>query len=381
VRGRPGVLSLLGGMLLAVAASSCGGRSALPVPPLPHAVAVSTGRLHACALLSDGSVWCWGHNDEGELGDGTTTGRASPAPVPAIQDAKGVVAGSFASCARLADDTLACWGDDGFGELGNGVNEVHSLVPVPATVLAKPRAFALGGFDSCALSDDGSVACLGYESGIQNSENVHDASAIAIGADGFACAVYDGGKVACWGDSEFGGQYGNGSLVAGAALFANVEGITNATAVAPGGDFVCARLADRTVRCWGSGPVALGPGVPSVMCMNAPCVPTPATVEGLDDVIALSAGIDHICALRAGGTVACWGANDDGGLGDGTTNASSTPVVSPAVADAVAVSAGWGFTCALDSAGNVTCWGRNLFGELGDGTTEDALQPVAVTFE
>jgi alpha-tubulin suppressor-like RCC1 family protein len=344
-------------------------------------VSLSAGFNHACAASSDGSVRCWGRNGGGELGDGTTTDHASPTRVIGIQGAKSVVAGSFASCATLADDAIACWGDDGFGELGNGTTKVNSLVPLPAKVLGTPRTLALGGYETCALQHDGSVSCLGYESGFQLFSNVSDASAVAIGANGLACAVHDGGHVACWGDAETGAQYGDGSLMQGAARFAEVQGITNATAVAPGGDFACALLSDHTVRCWGAGPVAAGPGIPTSMCAGAPCVPTPAVVAGLDDVVALSAGLEHICALRAGGAVACWGANDDGGLGDGTTNASNIPVASQGVSDAVAVSAGWGFTCVLDSAGEVSCWGRNLFGQLGDGTTQDAQLPVAVPFD
>jgi alpha-tubulin suppressor-like RCC1 family protein len=343
-------------------------------------VAVSAGQNHACALLSDGGVWCWGWNEPGVVGDGTTTTRVSPTRVVGVEDAKSVVAGSFASCATLADDTLACWGDDGFGQLGNGVFEVHSLVPVRATALGRPRALALGGFEACALDAGGSVSCLGYESGFGLSAGVHDASAIAIGGNGLACAAHTGGRVACWGDADLGAQYGDGSLMEGGGRFAAVDGIADATAVAVGADFACALSADHTVLCWGGSPVALGPGIPASTCKGVPCVPRPAAVAGLDDVVAISAGLDHICALRAGGTVACWGANDDGGLGDGTTNASPTPVTTPGIADAVAVSAGWGFTCALDSGGNVSCWGRNLFGQLGNGTTDDALVPVPVTF-
>jgi alpha-tubulin suppressor-like RCC1 family protein len=276
----------------------------------------------------------------------------------------------------LADDTVACWGDDGFGELGDGANKAQSVVPVRAAQLGSVRDVAVGGYETCALKLDGSVLCLGYESGFQLPSPVHGATALAVGEMG--CAVFAGGRVACWGDSEFGGQYGDGSTTPGVARFAVADGITTATAVAVGGAFACALLSDGTVSCWGAGLVPLAPGAPVTTCSASPCVPTPTPVPGLDSVVALSAGLDHACALRRGGTILCWGDNANGGLGDGTTTGSTTPVLVQGIADATAVSAGWGFTCALDAAGRAWCWGRNLFGELGIGTTSDSTVPALV---
>jgi alpha-tubulin suppressor-like RCC1 family protein len=275
---------------------------------------------------------------------------------------------------------VTCWGDDGFGELGNGKLVPHSLVPVAATELGAVRQIALGAYDTCAINLDGSVSCLGYERGFDLPSHVHDATSIAAGGDGLDCAVYAGGLVACWGDAGTGAQYGDGSVTPGAARFAIVQGIGNAQAVAVGGDFACALLSDGSVSCWGAGPVVLGPGAVLSSCMGAPCVPTPSPVRGLTDVMGISAGLEHVCALRVGGTIVCWGANDDGALGDGTMTASSTPVFVRGIADAVAVSAGWRYTCALSAAGNVSCWGRNLFGQLGNGKTSDSLFPVTVSF-
>jgi len=144
-------------------------------------------------------------------------------------------------------------------------------------------------------------------------------------------------------------------------------------AIAAGAVWACALRADGTVRCWGANSAGqLGDGTITFH-------PTPVAVTGLSNAVAITAGVAHTCALRGDGTVGCWGGNNNGELGDGTTTTRLTPVTVAGLANAVALTAGNFHTCALRADGTVRCWGDNTVGQLGDSSTTDRLAPVAVS--
>jgi alpha-tubulin suppressor-like RCC1 family protein len=133
-------------------------------------------------------------------------------------------------------------------------------------------------------------------------------------------------------------------------------------------------LASGSIRCWGQN--ASGQVSPGSDCSGNIC-PTPVTVPGITNAIAVSAGDDHSCALLATGTVTCWGDNQFGQLGNGTFTPSLVPVVVTGIADAVSLSAGVGDSCAVLATGSITCWGANFTGQLGTGTITRA-EPLPV---
>jgi len=239
-----------------------------------------------------------------------------------------LAAGGSASCVRRSDGHVLCWGRNDDGQLGDGT--------------VTPRSTA--------------VEVLG----------LHDATAIAVGAR-HACAVRAGNTVACWGADDT-GQLGDGGGADQRAPVA-VPGVANATAVAAGDGFSCALLADRTVVCWGGdGEGELGDGAPSA----TPRGPTP--VLGLGAVKSLAAHWQHTCAILADETLACWGNNASGQLGDGTTSNRSQPTAVAGLTNVVAVATGLSHTCAM-FAGGIRCWGSNSEGQIGVGTM-DATAPV-----
>jgi alpha-tubulin suppressor-like RCC1 family protein len=152
----------------------------------------------------------------------------------------------------------------------------------------------------------------------------------------------------------------------------NVSGLTGAVAVAAGAGHSCAGRADGTVACWGfNGFGALGNGM-------RPDSSTPAEALGVVDAVAVTAGTVHTCTLQGDGTVACWGYNSYGNLGDGSTTSSSSAVGVVGVTGAVAVSAGWEGACAVKGNGTVACWGRDNTGPVGDSTTQWRTNLTAV---
>src|SRR5437867_4270855 len=206
------------------------------------AAAVDAVSFHTCARLQDGTVRCWGLNDSGQLGDGTTTNASTPVAVPGVGGAAAVSGGGFHTCARFPDGTLECWGRNDSGQLGDpATTSFNSVTPVRVTGITSAIAVAAGGFHTCALLADGTVRC--------------------------------------WGENDF-GQLGNGT-------------------------------SDPT------------PGTPTTV--NS----TPVTVSGITTAVAISAGGWHTCALLRGGTVQCWGENTYGQLGDGATIAPPAPGRSP----------------------------------------------------
>ena len=248
-----------------------------PVPGISHAAAIDVGPKHACALLIDGSVACWGFNRSGQLGDGTRTDSPVPVTVAALEGAVQIAVGSEHTCARLGDGAVFCWGHGGYGELGNGTTTAP-WIPRPDRVL---------GLDD----------------------------AVEISAGGFSsCARRASGQVVCWGNNEYGGL-GDGTLI-DRTTPVPVVGLTDATALSRAH---CALRSGGTVACWGSGVVGqLGNGSWDI-------VPSPVAVVGLDGVLRI-AGESPTCAVTLQGDLFCWGPNEYGQVGDGTTENRNIPV-------------------------------------------------------
>jgi alpha-tubulin suppressor-like RCC1 family protein len=370
---------------------SPGGSDAAAADGGRRAIAIATGGFHTCALLSDGSVECWGLNADGQLGDGTMIDSLVPVAVKGARGVMAIAAGYDETCALLSGGNVECWGVNDFGQLGNGTTS-NASVPVAVDGVTGAVAIACGFNHACALIGDGTVRCWGDgRSGELGNgtpaisstpvvvSGLTDATALAQGSTAAqSCALLSGGGAACWGSNVF-GDLGSGSTAIDSAIPLTVSNLTGATELASGNEHVCALLAGGSASCWGDNEWGqLGDGTSG----EPSDARTPMVVMGLTGATELAAGLLHTCARMATGAVECWGLDLDGQLGHGTSgesNDSSIPVDVLGIRSATAISAGAYFACALIDGGQVECWGDNQYGELGDGTVERSSIPVLVS--
>ena len=280
--------------------------TAAEIAGVTGASSVSCGETHCCAILSDGRVQCWGDNFSGELGDGTTSTVAFNAPVfvSGVSNAVSVAAGGQATSAVLADGTIVFWGNRTSAMQGV-TSAFNTLIPVPVPDISGISGITMTSSKAggCLLLTDGSIDCWGPDSATLRrvyAADTNPAKRVDAGFE-FECALLSDDSVRCWGDNAM-GQLG--------------LGIESATQVATGHKHACAVLKDGTLRCWGSGYL----GVTTNSLSTAPIV-----VPSISNAIAVDAGYDSTCLLLQSGTVQCWGSNGEHQLGDGTTATRAAP--------------------------------------------------------
>jgi alpha-tubulin suppressor-like RCC1 family protein len=392
----------LGGAAAAVlVASGCSsGSGAMPsmpvaedttttsVPEEPAMWVVSTGGNHTCAIEPDGTATCWGENTRGQIGDGTTTDRPTAVAVAIDEPVAEISAsGSRHTCALTVSGRPMCWGQNVRGTIGDGTTTDR---PTPVEVVGLPepvRSIAAGGTHSCALLESGSVQCWGRNDFAQlgNGTLVDgtspsrvldlpvDVESLTVGG-AHSCVLTSARGLVCWGLNR-NGQIGNGTTNDGQAPVAVPSLQSGVASVSAGGFHTCAVTTAGGVQCWGSNEFGqLGDGTNQDRL-------EPVSVVGLaSGVAAVSAGLHHTCALRTDGTVVCWGRNEHGEMGDGTTTMRLEPVAPGGLAGVrvVQVQAGGGQTCASTSDAGLWCWGQNRYFQVGDGASTDRTAPVKV---
>jgi alpha-tubulin suppressor-like RCC1 family protein len=308
---------------------------------------LAVGRGHACALLDDGAVWCWGDNRMGQLGNGMISSTpGAPARVlegPYLQ----LGAGLAHNCAlRALDRGVDCWGDGGNDQLGPLTGQ-NSAVP-----------FDVPGLTADELSVGGSHNC-----------------------------VREGTTVRCWGDADA-GQLGDGVLVDSRGTPQPIlqPGVT---LLGEGQDHACVGTDTDTVWCWGvNGAGQLGAPATATTdtCMDLtdnllPCSLqpiSPAVLAIVTPVQQLAIGRRHTCA-RHDGRVFCWGEGESDQLGNGVSASTPTPTeIATKTTSAIAVVAGAAFGCVTEAGGKVWFWGEGTAGQIGDGALTDRTVPTEV---
>jgi alpha-tubulin suppressor-like RCC1 family protein len=344
----------------APATMTCGTTPCLPTPTevagVDHVVEVRAGYYSTCALEENGSVWCWGQNQAGQLGSATSTGTCgAPCDVVPVQVAlpdagtKAIDVGDLFACALDTSGVLRCWGDDTYGELGKNVDGGSTSSPVSVTIPGGERI-----------------------------------AAVSTALDPHACALLTSGNVACWGQNRLGSLGHNPSTdptcpptnVPCSASPVIVGGVTGATAVRAASGVTCALVGDGGVSCWGdNGLGEFGNGT-AENDGGAHFVPQRAAGGRL--FVAFDTRYDFTLALDSMGTVWGWGSSSRGALGNGSIagpncdNDGSPCVAQPTVimppfgnAPVIQISAGDEFGLALESDGTVWAWGANVDGRLG----------------
>jgi alpha-tubulin suppressor-like RCC1 family protein len=336
--------------------------------------AVAAGQGHSCALSHAGIVWCWGADDDGQLGNGGTTRSNTPVPVVGLplglpSGIVAIAAGQYHSCALNRLGAVVCWGYDANGELGDGQVETQSSIPVPVIGLSSGVvAISAGGYDTCVVTTTGVSLCWGAQSGATKPARPYGltttVASIAAGSSHF-CAITSAGANLCWGstiDGELGNPGANSTITPYPVLDpAGTTNLPTAAGFASGYYITCARNVDGTALCWGQGP--LGDGV--TVQAGLPVQVLASADTPLGNVAAIAVGNQDACALTIGGAILCWGYNSWGQLGYGTNSEAyfATPVTGMS-SGVTGISMGEDHTCAVTSAGAVWCWG--LFGSVGN---------------
>lgn len=348
---------------------------------------IAVGQSHSCAVTISGGVKCWGYNNRGQLGDGSLLSRSSPVNVVGLSSGVlSVAAGPDSShtCAVTKNGAAFCWGDNGDGQLGDG-STVQRTSPVAVANLTGVSSMALGANFSCALTGGGGVKCWGrngqYQLGNGSSssstapENVSGLSSgvtsLTAGAN-HACAVVSGGAAKCWGYNAY-NQLGDGTT-SPRSVPTPVSGLSSGVvSISAGSYHSCAVTSSGGAKCWGyNGEGQLGDSSNSQRA-------SPVNVAGLTTgVLSVSSGGQHTCAVLSDRLMKCWGYNQLGQLGDGTTTTRNSPVSVLRLTNVAMAGGGYGHTCAVTSSGAAKCWGSNSEGRLGDGTGASRSAPVNV---
>jgi alpha-tubulin suppressor-like RCC1 family protein/serine/threonine protein kinase len=343
---------------------------------------ISAGGLHSCELDGQGQASCWGNNDRGQLGIGSTAREQSVMRVDGDASFTELASGEDHTCAVSRTGTVYCWGGNTFGQLGTGDAADHST---PTKVQGDHvfHTVVSGNGFSCALTANGEAWCwgrdlygeLGNGSTTNSNTPVKVASlarfvVLSAGAH-HACALDQVGQAYCWGQNNY-GQLGDGTHIVRAAPAVILGGIAF-RAIAAGGYHSCALTTAGQAYCWGRNTYGQL-GTADLMEHDSP---TP--VKTTASFMSVTAGLVHSCALTSGGDGYCWGRNSYGQLGDGTTLDRSAPVRVISPQSLASIHASGSHTCAVTGGSTTLCWGYNSDGQLGDGTTTNRSEPVAIS--
>ena len=358
---------------------------------------LSAGGYHTCGLTTTGAAYCWGANTQGQLGDGTsgngdrsnaTANRSAPVAVSGGRTFTAIAAGNSHTCAIDTVGAAFCWGSNQNGMLGDGTTGTFRTTPTAVTGNLTLSSITAGGTHTCGLTSAGDAYCWGANWAGQLGDGASagrtspgqvaggwSLSRIAAG-DYHTCAITTGGAALCWGWNSGFGTLGNGYLNDSRWPFL-VSGAMSFSMIAPANSHTCGLATSGAAYCWGSN-FAGNIGDGTVGRTTAPGLVS----EGISFSSVQTGFYDKtVCGLTAAGLAHCWGYNANGQLGDGTTTDRPSPAaVAGNTSFTKLVTSPYGeHRCGLTSAGSAYCWGTNWGGQVGNGTTTNQTSPVAVS--
>ena len=350
-------------------------------PPL-----ISAGGEFTCGATWEGEAMCWGQGDKGQLGNALD----SPEPVPTNvlltpNNVIAISAGTDHTCAITSAGAAMCWGDNTSRQVGDNSTTYPIYQPTLVSGLqSNVTAISAGGAHTCAITSAGAAMCWGMRGNgqIGSGNGTGEPSAtptqvtglssgvIAISAgENHTCAITSDKKAACWGLNSF-GQIGDNSTATRYAR-TSVQGInSDVIAISAGESHTCAVTSDGKALCWGRGTEGqLGNGED-----NDSLVPVHVSWPNSESIVDISAGRWHTCAITSAGRAMCWGYNSNGQIGDGTSGADADKKFPTQVqgleSGVFEISAGRLHSCALTSGGGAKCWGDGTNGGLGNGVLD-----------
>ena len=364
---------------------------------------IAAGTYNGCAILENESMVCWGDNEYGQLGDGTTTGSVVPVyvNVAANETPVEVTVGQVTACALMESGNIYCWGSGYYGKMGNGEPWNDDYVNTEMRQVLLPegqggQTVSISGGHICTILDNGDVYCwgrgnqgqLGY--GGTSNRNIPakvnlpgQRSAIAISTGTFmTCAITTDGMGYCWGENDE-GQLGNGTTNSRWTTPAEVlfpSGYAPVS-ISAGDDFACALMDNRKVMCWGEnndGRLGQGP-----LATDDETTPVWVSMENSETAHFLDIGTKSACMILDSGGTKCWGTNEEGQIGQGDTDIDyySTPTEVNGSYDFVALSINSDTICAITSNAEGYCWGDNEAGQTGRGSIDtDEPTPGEILF-
>lgn len=356
---------------------------------------LDAGAYHTCGVTVGESLYCWGENSSGQIGDGTTANRSSPTRIGGSTAFRSVTVGSMHSCAVTSSGAGYCWGSNEFGQLGDGSTALRRS-PVLVSGGLVLRRLEGGGSHTCGITTAGGAYCWGSNDAGQLGNGAGPGSSPATtpsaisGGITFAslstgsrhtCGVAQGGVAYCWGSNDGGGQLGDGTSTSRGAPVAVGGGRSFAT-LAAGSYHSCAVTTSGAGYCWGrngSGPFgdafgALGDGTRVDKWV-------PTAVVGGHSFENVSAGGYNSCGITTAGVAYCWGNNSGDQLGSPHGHDNPSETVPTAVRTTLTfkrVSLGALHTCGVTTAGGVLCWGSNSKGQLGDPARSNSYLPAPI---
>jgi len=355
---------------------------------VPNGVEVSAGAIHSLAVISDGTLWAWGSNSSGRTGLGIgTSSTFVPTQIGTASNWQSVSAGGSHSLAVRADGTLWAWGANTNGQLGDNTT-TQRLVPTQIGTATNWQSVSAGGSHSLAVRADGTLWAWGSNNDGQLGDNTTTQRLVPtqiVGATNWqsvsaggshSLAVRLDGTLWAWG-SNTSGQLGDNTTTQ-RLVPTQIVGATNWQSVSAGGSHSLAVRADGTLWAWGSNTSGqLGDNTTTQRLV-------PTQIGTATNWQSVSAGHSHSLAVRADGTLWAWGSNADGRTGLGTSTGNRIfPTQIVGATNWQSVSAGGdstsgGHSLAARSDGRLWTWGANSTGQLGDGTSTQRTSPTLI---
>lgn len=341
---------------------------------------LGSGIDHVAALHTNGSVFAWGGNQYGQLGQGNTKSSLAPVAVKGLSSVTEVQAGGFHMAAIRSDRSVWSWGNNSYGQVGVGGLSAVSAMPRKVPGLSEVRSVAAGYVHTSAVGFGGAVWNWGQMPGRASSTPakvwgiVKPMTSVAAGSD-FTLALANDGMVYGWGGNAR-GQIGVGYISPNVLNPVALPGLTNVRSLAAGHAHALALRSDGTVWAWGSNQYGqLSTTGDNTRARPVVGLPTPMAANG---VRAVFAGAFNSAVLYADGSVWMWGLNATGQFGNGSTEGSTVPVKINTLPNVAAVTIGQWNVSVLKKDGTVYSMGGNSSGQLGNNTQVNSSTPVQV---